>query len=41
MLDNSNRMEEGTRRINPTGMMHAIGRDGPIRRSVRHKGISI
>lgn len=41
MLDNGNRMEEGTRRINPMGMMHAIGRDNPFCRSVHHKGISI
>lgn len=41
MLDNANRMEEGTRRINPMGMMHAIGRDSPFHRSVCHEGISI
>lgn len=41
MLDNANRMEEGTGRTNPMGLMHAIGRDSPLLHSVCHKGISV
>lgn len=41
MLDNANGMEEGTRRANPMGLMHAIGRDSPLVHSVCHKGISV
>ena len=41
MVDNANRMEEGTRCTNPMGLMHAIGRDSPLLRSVCHMGISV
>lgn len=41
MLDNANRMEEGTRRANPMGFVHVIGRDSAVVHSVCHEGISV
>lgn len=43
MLDNGNKLEEGTRRTNPMGVdrLYCIGRDCPLVHYVCHKGISV